>query len=137
MGNSTTFLTIPAGQRLGTEIVHMEREIDFSVENLAAAGTMDVLRLPKGAVPLQAGWITKTVNTDASAKLAVSVATASLAIVAAAVLGAANSVVITSLTASKVLTADDTLRITGSVATLAQAKVVVFVDYIVSDACRN
>lgn len=137
MGNSTTFLTIPAGQRLGTEIVHMEREIDFSVENLAAAGTMDVLRLPKGAVPLQAGWITKTVNTDTSAKLAVSVATASLAIVAAAVLGAANSVVITSLTASKVLTADDTLRITGSVATLAQAKVVVFVDYIVSDACRN
>lgn len=137
MGNSTTFLTIPAGQRLGNEIVHMEREIDFSVENLAAAGTMDVLRLPKGTVPLQAGWITKTVNTDASAKLAVSVATASLAIVAAAVLGAANSVVITSLTASKVLTADDTLRITGSVATLAQAKVVVFVDYIVSDACRN
>ena len=137
MGNSTTFLTIPAGQRLGTEIVHMEREINFATENLAAASTMDVLRLPKGAVPLQAGWITKTVNTDASAKLAVSVNTASLAIVAAAVLGDANAVVITPLTASKVLTADDTLRITGSVATLAQAKVVVFVDYIVSDACRN
>ena len=137
MGNSTTFLTLPAGQRLGTEIVHMEREIDFSVENLAASGTMDVLRLPKGAVPLQAGWITKTVNTDTSAKLAVGVAAASMAIVAAAVLRAANSVVITHLNATKVLTADDTLRITGSVATLAQAKVVVFVDYIVSDACRN
>jgi hypothetical protein len=137
MGNSTTFLTIPAGQRLGTEIVHMEREVDFSVENLAASGTMDVLRLPKGTVPLRAGWITKTVNTDDSAKLAVGVASASLAIVSATVLGAANSAVITSLTASKVLAADDTLRITGSVATLAQAKVVVFVDYFVSDACRN
>ena len=137
MGNSTTFLTLPAGQRLGTEIVHMEREIDFSVENLAAAGTMDVLKLPKGAVPLQAGWITKTVNTDDSARLAVGVATASLAIQSAAVLGAANTATMTALTSSKVLTADDTLRITGSVATLAQAKVVVFVDYIVSDACRN
>ena len=137
MGNSTTFLTIPAAQRTGTQIVHAEREIDFSVENLAASSTMDVLKLPKGAVPLQAGWITKTVNTDDSAKLAVGVATASLAIVSAAVLGAANSVVITPLTASTVLTADDTLRITGSVATLAQAKVVVFCEYIVSDACRN
>lgn len=137
MGNSTTFLTLPAGQRLGTEIVHMEREVDFSVENLAASGTMDVLRLPKGTVPLRAGWIAKTVNTDDTAKLAVGVASASLAIVSAAVLGAANSVVITPLTASKALTADDTLRITGSVATLAQAKVVVFVDYFVSDACRN
>ena len=137
MGNSTTFLTIPAAQRTGTQIVHAEREIDFSVENLAASSTMDVLKLPKGAVPLQAGWITKTVNTDDSAKLAVGVASASLAIQSAAVLGAANSVTMTALTSSKVLTTDDTLRITGSVATLAQAKVVVFCEYIVSDACRN
>lgn len=137
MGNSTTFLTIPAAQRLGTQLVYMEREIDFTVENLAATGTMDVLRLPKGAVPIRAGWITKTVNTDASATLAVSVATASLTIQSAAVLGAANSVTCTALTSSKVLTADDTLRITGAVATLAQAKVVVFVEYFVSDSCRN
>lgn len=136
MGNSTTFLNIPAGQRLGTDVCYFEKEIDFSVENLAAAGTMDVLRLPKGCVPIRAGWICKTVNTDDSATLAVGVATASLAIQAAAVLGAANSVTMTALTASKVLTADDTLRITGAVATLAQAKVVVFCEYIVSDACR-
>ena len=137
MGNSTTFLTIPAGQRLGTEIVHMEREIDFSVENLASAGTMDVLRLPKGAVPLQAGWITKTVNTNATAKIALNCPTANLDLVAAATLGNANTATIAALTASAVLAADDTVRITASEADLVQAKIVVFIEYAVSDACRN
>ena len=137
MGNSTTFLTIPAAQRLGTQVVYAEREIDFTVENLAASSTMDVLRLPKGAVPLRSGWITKTVNTDASAKIALSCPTANLTLVAAAVLGNANAATIAALTASAVLAAEDTVRITGSVATLAQAKIVVFIEYAVSDACRN
>lgn len=136
MGNSTTFLTIPAGQKLGTEVCYFEREVDFALETLAVNGTMDVLHLPKGAVPVRAGWITKTVNTDPAAKLAVGVASASLAIQAAAVLGAANAVTMTALTASKVLTAEDTLRITCTVANLVQAKVVVFCEYYVSDACR-
>jgi hypothetical protein len=137
MGNSTTFLTIPAAQRLGTSKVYMEREIDFAVETLAVAGTMDVLKLPKGAMPLRAGWIVKTVNTDADAELALSVNSASLALVASDVLGDANSATIASLTASAVLTADDTLRLTCAEADLAQAKIVVFVEYAVSDACRN
>lgn len=137
MGNSTTFLTIPAAQRLGTQVVYAEREIDFTVENLAASSTMDVLKLPKGAVPLRAGWITKTVNTDTSAKIALSCPTANLTLVAAAVLGNANAATIAALTASAVLAAEDTVRITGSVATLAQAKIVVFIEYAVSDACRN
>ena len=137
MGNSTTFLTIPATQRLGTQVVYAEREIDFTVENLASASTMDVLKLPKGAVPLRSGWITKTVNTDASAKIALSCPTANLTLVAAAVLGNANAATIAALTASAVLAAEDTVRITGSVAALAQAKIVVFIEYAVSDACRN
>ncbi len=138
MGNSTIFLTMPAVQRLGTQVVYAEREIDFTVENLADANTMDVLRLPKGAVPLRAGIITKTVNTDATnAKLAVACPTANLTLLAAATLGNANTVRVASLTASAVLAADDTVRITGSVALLAQAKIVVFVEYAVSDACRN
>jgi len=137
MGNSTIFLTIPAAQRLGTQVVYAEREIDFTVENLADAGTMDVLRLPKGAVPLRAGIITKTVNTNALAKLAVTCPTASLTLLDADTLGNANTVRVASLTASAVLAADDTVRITGSVATLAEAKIVVFVEYAVSDACRN
>jgi len=136
MGNSKTFLNLPAGQRLGTDVCYFEKEIDFTLETLAADGTMDVLRLPKGAVPIRAGWITKTINTDATAKLAVGVADASLAIQAAAVLGDANAVTMTALTASKVLAADDTLRITCTEADLVQAKVVVFCEYIVSDACR-
>ena len=137
MGNSTTFLTIPAAQRLGTQVVYAEREIDFTVENLASAGTMDVLRLPKGAVPLRAGWITKTVNANDTAKIALSCPTANLTLVSAAVLGNAKTATIAALTASAVLAAEDTVRITGSVATLAQAKIVVFIEYAVSDACRN
>lgn len=137
MGNSTTFLTIPAAQRLGTQVVYAEREVDFTVENLASGSTMDVLRLPKGAVPLRGGVITKVVNTDATAKVAVTIPGASLTLNAAAVLGAANSVVVNALTASAVLAAEDTVRITASVAGLAQAKIVVFVEYAVSDACRN
>ena len=137
MGNSTTFLTIPAAQRLGTQVVYAEREIDFTVENLADTSTMDVLRLPKGAVPLRAGWITKTVNTNTLAKIELSCPTANLTLVAAAVLGNANAATIAALTASKVMAAEDTVRITASVADLAQAKIVVFVEYAVSDACRN
>lgn len=137
MGNSKTFLTIPAAQRLGTQVVYMEREIDFAVENLAAASTMDVLSLPKGAIPLRAGWITKIVNTDDTAKVALSCPNASLTLVAAAVLGAANVATLANLTSSKVLAAEDTVRVTGSVAALAQAKIVVFIEYAVSDACRN
>ena len=137
MGNSTTFLTIPAAQRLGTQVVYAEREIDFTVENLASGSTMDVLKLPKGAVPLRAGWITKTVNTNDTAKIALSCPTANLTLVSAAVLGNANAATIAALTASAVLAAEDTVRITASVADLAQAKIVVFIEYAVSDACRN
>lgn len=137
MGNSTTFLTIPAAQRLGTQVVYAEREIDFTVENLAASSTMDVLRLPKGAVPLRSGWITKTVNTNDTAKIALSCPTANLTLVAAAVLGNANAATIAALTTSAVLAAEDTVRITASVANLVQAKIVVFIEYAVSDACRN
>ena len=138
MGNSTTFLTIPAAQRLGTQVVYAEREIDFAVENLAADSTMDVLKLPKGAVPLRAGWITKTVNTNATAKIALKCPTANLDLVAtAATLGNANTATIAALTASAVLAAEDTVRITASEADLVQAKIVVFIEYAVSDACRN
>ena len=137
MGNSTTFLTIPAAQRLGTQVVYAEREIDFTVENLASGSTMDVLKLPKGAVPLRAGWITKTINTDTNAKIALNCPTASLDLVAAAALGNANAATITALTSSQVMAAEDTVRITASDAKLVQAKIVVFIEYAVSDACRN
>jgi len=137
MGNSTTFLTIPAAQRLGTQVVYAEREIDFTVENLASGSTMDVLKLPKGAVPLRAGWITKTINTDTNAKIALNCPTASLPLVTAAALGNANAATITALTSSQVMAAEDTVRITASDAKLVQAKIVVFIEYAVSDACRN
>ena len=138
MGNSTTFLTVPAAQLLGTQVVYAEREIDFTKETVASGGTIDVLNLPKGAVVLSAGWITKTVNTGTlGSKAALGLGTATLAILAAAVLGDANAMVRGNLTSSVVLTADDTLRLTASVSALDKAKIVVFCEYIVSDACRN
>ena len=41
MGNSTTFLTLPAHQLLGTQLVYAEKKVDFSLESTAAAGTLD------------------------------------------------------------------------------------------------
>lgn len=136
MANSTTYLDIPAVTKTGVDIVHAEKEVDFSKENVAIAGTIDVLNLPKGAVPVRNGWITKKVNTDATAKIALAVVSPALTTNAAAVLGAANAVTMAALTSSKVLTADSTLRLTASVAALTDAKIVVFADYFVSDACR-
>lgn len=137
MGNTTTHLTRPAATRLGTQLVYAEKVVDFAVEGLAIAGTMDVLRLAKGAVPLRAGITTLTVDTETTAELAVSIPTANLALLASGVLGDANSVRMASLTASKVLAADDTVRITGAEKAFSDSKVVVWVIYAMSDACRN
>lgn len=136
MGNSTTFLTIPAGQRLGTDVGYFEREIDFSAENLAVGNTIDVLNIPKGAVPVALIVTTTTANTDTSAKLAFATATGGLTVDAADTLPAANASNITYLTTSAVSTAADTLRATCTVADLVQAKIVVGLVYIVSDARR-
>ena len=135
MANSTTFLTIPAAQRSGTETVYIEKEVDFSIENVASAGTIDVLNLPKGCVLLHAGWIVKT--TQATVTFALSVPTASITVKSAAVMGANNVALVTAPTSNKVLAAVDTLRVTVGAATAATAKVVFFAEYFVSDACRN
>ncbi len=136
MGNSTTFLTIPAGQKLGTEVCYFEREIDFSVENVANGDSIDVLRVPKGAVPIASVVTTHTANGDVSATAALSIANASLTVDAADALPAANSGNITYLTATKVLTADDTLRLTVGTANMVEAKITVGLMYIVSDSRR-
>lgn len=137
MSNSTTFLTIPAGQKLGTEVCYFEREIDFSVETVAVDGTFDILNLPKGAVPIAAVVTTHTANTDASAKLGLTIPTAGLTVDAADTLPAANAGNITYLTTTGVLTAADTLRGTCTVADLDSAKITVGLMYIVSDSRRN
>ena len=137
MGNSTTFLTIPAGQKLGTEVCYFEKEIDFSLEEVAIAGTFDILKLPKGAVPIASVVTTHTANTDTSATLALSIPTAGITVDAADTLPAANAGNITYLTTSGVLTADDTLRGTCGVAALDSAKITVGLMYIVSDSRRN
>jgi hypothetical protein len=136
MGNSTTFLTIPAGQKLGTEVCYFEREIDFSVENVANGDSVDVLRVPKGAVPIASVVTTHTANGDASATAALSIAGASLTVDAADTLPAANAGNITYLTTTKVLTADDTLRLTIGTANMVEAKITVGLMYIVSDSRR-
>ena len=136
MANSTTFLTIPAGQRLGTDVCYFEKEIDFSIENLETGDTADVLRLPKGAIPLATLVSTKTANTDDTAEIAIACPTASLTLDAADTLPAADATNVTPLTTSAPLAADDTVRLTSSVADLTDAVIVVGVYYVVSDAHR-
>lgn len=137
MGNSTTNLVRPAAQLLGTELVYVEQVVDFAVEGLAVAGTMDVLRLPKGAVPLRAGVTTLTPDTETTATLALDTSVSALVLSAAAVLGDANSVRIANLTASQALPADDTVRILCAEEAFSDGKIVVWVQYVVSDSCRN
>jgi hypothetical protein len=137
MGNTTTNLVMPAAQPLGTELIYVEQVVDFAVEGLAIAGTMDVLRLPKGAVPLRAGVITLTVDTQTTATLALDTSVSALVLSAAAVLGDANSVRIANLAASQALPADDTVRILAAEEAFSDGKVVIWAEYAVSDSCRN
>jgi len=67
---------------------------------------------------------------------ALSIPNASLTVDAADTLPAANAGNITYLTATKVLTADDTLRLTVGTANMVEAKITVGLMYIVSDSRR-
>lgn len=134
MSNSTKFLRFPSAQLLGQNIVYAEREVDFTLENCEIGNSVDVLNLPKGAVPLVAGWHVTT--TEAMVEVALSCPTASLTLKSAAVLGANDAAAAAYLTASEVLAADDTMRVTVSAAKATAAKVVFFCIYAVSDVRR-
>ena len=137
MANSEKFLTQPAAQPIGTQEIFIEKEINFALENLAAAGTMDIIKLPKGAIITHFGMRTVKVNTGATAEIAIGLKTATQALRAAAVLGNANTFVMVPMTAGVVLTAEDAIRLTGSVATFTDAKIHIIVKYVVSDLYRN
>jgi hypothetical protein len=132
MANSTTFLTLPAHQLLGTQLVYAEKDVDFSLENVTSGNTLDVLNLPKGAVILSGGWYVKT--TEAVVQFALAAPTHSLTIKSAAVMGVAGIAANAFLTASQRLTAADTMRVTVSAADCTAARVVFFAIYAVSDA---
>lgn len=141
MANSTTFLTIPQAQLLGTQLVYAERKVDFSLENTAAAGTLDVLRLPKGAILMKAGFTSNTHQDTVT--FALSVPTKNFNVVAATAHTADDDVTIADAGATsaddfepKLLDADDTLRVTVGAATASTAIVTFFAVYAVSDAAR-
>ncbi len=142
MGNSTTFLTLPAHQLLGTQIVYAEKKVDFSLENTAAAGTLDVLRLPKGCIPLMIGAIANTHQDTVT--YALNIPTASITGLPATAHTADNQVIMTTAGAdddkggfvTKLLAADDTLQVTIGAATASTAVVTFFCVYAVSDAAR-
>ena len=54
MGNSTKFLKRPSMNHV-SDLVFDQNFIDFSVENVAIAGTIDVLAVPAGAIILACG----------------------------------------------------------------------------------
>jgi len=138
MANSTFFLTQPAAQRIGTKEIFIEKIIDFALLNTAAGNSVDALNLPKGAIITHFGMKTVTINTtDALLKLQITVPGVAQELRAAAVLGAAGTFVMVPTTAGVLLTADDVIRVVASVKTAKEAKIYIFVKYVVSDLYRN
>jgi len=136
MANTDKFLTIPAAQKLGTEHVYIENEVDFSNEAVANGDTADILRLPKGAVLKRVGWITKT--TESSVTFALEGSSLTLTSMSAEGIGSDNAVVNVDIDNTVVVSnEDETLRVTVGGADATSAVVVFFAEYIVSDACRN
>lgn len=136
MANSTTFLTIPAMQLLGTQLVYAEKYVDFTLEPTVAAGTLDVLKLPKGCLPLVAGF-TSVTHQD-TVTFALSVPTKAITLLGATAQSADDEVdlAVAGTFTSQLLDADDTMRVTIGAATAATAKVIFFAVYAVSDAAR-
>jgi len=142
MGNSTTFLTPPAHWLLGTQLVYAEKKVDFSFESTASGNTIDVLRLPKGCIPLMIGAIANTHQDTVT--YAIDVPTASITGLPATAHTADNQVLMTTAGAdddeggfvTKLLAAEDTLRVTIGAATASTAVVTFFCVYAVSDVAR-
>lgn len=142
MGNSTTFLSFPAAQLLGQNLVYAERKVDFSVENVASGSTLDVLRLPKGAIPLMLGAIANTHQDTVT--FAINVNTASITGLPATACTADNQVLATVAGAdddeggfvTKLLAADDTVRVSIAAANATTAVMTFFAVYAVSDQAR-
>ncbi len=139
MANSTTFLTLPAGRRLGTDVVHFEKYVDTTLENVASGDTIDVLRLPKGAVPVRLGFICNTPQPTLTWGLDVVVGGSTVITgLPATNLSAALQVAVTAAGATggfttAMLSADGTLRATAGAAAATTFKGTFFCDYFVSD----
>ena len=137
MANSTTFLTLPAHRLLGTQLVYAERKVDFSLESTASGGTLDVLNLPVGCIPLKAGFVSNTHQDTVT--YALSVPTKSITLVSATAHTADDEVTIADAGAAtndfttKMLDAVDTMRVTIGAATASTAIVTFFMVYVVSD----
>lgn len=141
MANSTTFLTLPPAQRSGTEKIYIERYVDFSLENVASGSSIDVLKLLKGTILTRAGFA--SVTHQDTVTFALSVPTKSITVISATAHTADDEVTTVDAGAAsgqfttKLLDADDTLRVTIGAATASTAKVIFFAEYAVSDTGRN
>lgn len=145
MGNSTTFLTLPAHQLLGTQIVYAEKYVDTTLENVASAGTIDVLNLPKGCIPMIAGYVANTHQDTLTWELDIYVSGSKVAdVLAATNLDTDNKVIMSCAGAdsdeggfvSTLLADDGTLRAVAGAATASTFKGTFFCVYAVSDAAR-
>lgn len=134
MANITTFLSPNAYTALEGKPVIAQKKIDFSLKNAAAADTVDVLRIPKGAVVTKVGFIVHT--TQATVKIAVGDQDGATQYLAAQTLtdikanAAAAEGGVFSLTATqKFYPAANTIRLTVSGATAATAVISVIAEY--------
>lgn len=134
MANITTFLSPNAYTALEGKPVIAQKKIDFSLKNAAIADTVDVLRIPKGAVVTKVGLIVHT--TQATVTIGVGDADTAAQYLAAQTLtdikadADADEDGVFSLTAThKFYAAANTIRLVVAGAAAATAVVTVIAEY--------
>lgn len=128
MANSTTFLPKATYQHIEGKPTVASNTIDFTKENVAISGTIDVLNIPKGALVKNCYIITNT--TEATVTVAVGDQASATQFLTAAVLGSAGNMRASVEAARKVYTADNTVRLTIAAAKATAAKITVVAEYI-------
>lgn len=143
MANSTTFLPPAAFNHLPSKPIMATAHINFTKEPTASGNSVDVLRIPKGAVVMRAGLIVHT--TESTVTIAVGDSASATQFLTAQTLtnlkadnnaGTADGGAISVDAAQKFYGAADTLRLTIGGAQVDTAIVTAFVEYYVIPMSR-
>lgn len=143
MANSTKFLPVAAYNHIPSKTIVASATIDFTKEPTASGNSVDVLRIPQGAMVLEAGLIVHT--TEATVTLALGDAASGTQYLAAQTLtnlkadnnvGTIDGGVAGAQAAQKFYGAEGVLRLTVGGAQVDTAIVTAFVEYFVVPASR-
>lgn len=141
MANSTKFLPVAAYNHIEGKTIVASNTIDFSKEPTASGGTLDVLRIPKGAFVKRAGLVVHT--TEATVTIALGDQASGTQFLAAQTLtdlkanaAAADGGAMSVDAAQKFYGAANTLRLVIGGAQVDTAIVTAFVEYFIVPKSR-